>query len=150
MYGTKALYWMERTRCIQVHYVWFSQFWSHFRRTMHCLPQRLKSTYVWNFFERSRCEGVSGVRKNFKQLLILVFEVIVQPPKTHFLTFSRETKIMKITHSGFIFSNHCLFTVCQIIVYFSGAREDCHLPMNVWWWSWMLNGQDTIIGIWDL
>ena len=26
-------------------------------------------------------------------------EVIVQPPKTHFLTFSSETKIMKITHS---------------------------------------------------
>ena len=25
------------------HYVWFSQFWSHFHRTIHCLPQRLKS-----------------------------------------------------------------------------------------------------------
>ena len=31
-------------------------------------------------------------------MLILVFEVIVQPPKTHFLTFSSETKIMKITY----------------------------------------------------
>ena len=29
--------------------------------------------------------------------MILVFEVIVQPPKIHFLTFSSETKIMKIT-----------------------------------------------------
>ena len=26
------------------HYVSFSQFWSHFWRTMHGLPQRLKST----------------------------------------------------------------------------------------------------------
>ena len=37
--------------------------------------------------------------KKFQTTLILVFEVIVQPPKTHFLTFSSETKIMKITHS---------------------------------------------------
>ena len=26
------------------HYMWFLQFWSHFRRTTHCLPRRLKST----------------------------------------------------------------------------------------------------------
>ena len=31
-----------------MHYVWFSQFWSHFLGTMHCSPQRPKST----FFER--------------------------------------------------------------------------------------------------
>ena len=37
--------------------------------------------------------------KNLQTTLILVFEVIVQPPKTHFLTFSSETKIMKITYS---------------------------------------------------
>ena len=33
-------------------------------------------------------------------MLILVFEVIVQPLKTHFLTFSSETKIKKIIHSA--------------------------------------------------
>ena len=39
--------------------------------------------------------------KFFQKTLILVFKVvIVQPPKTHFLTFSSETKIMKITHSA--------------------------------------------------
>ena len=37
--------------------------------------------------------------KKFQTMLILVFEVIVQPLKTHFLTFSSETKIKKITHS---------------------------------------------------
>ena len=40
------------------------------------------------------------MKKKFPKTLILVFEVIVQPPKTHFLTFSSETKIMKITHSA--------------------------------------------------
>ena len=35
-----------------------------------------------------------------QKTLILVFEVIMQPPKTHFLTFTRETKIMKITYSA--------------------------------------------------
>ena len=34
--------------------------------------------------------------------MILVFEVIMQPPKTIFLTFSSETKIMKITHSALL------------------------------------------------
>ena len=37
--------------------------------------------------------------EKFQKTLILAFEVIVQPPKAHFLTFSCETKIMKITHS---------------------------------------------------
>ena len=38
------------------------------------------------------------MRKKFQITLILVFEVIVQPPKTLFLTFL-ENKIMKITYS---------------------------------------------------
>ena len=36
----------------------------------------------------------------FQKTLLLAFEVIVQPPIAHFLTFSSETKIMKITHSA--------------------------------------------------
>ena len=89
---------VPNTRC-PIHYVQFSQFWSHFCGTMHCLPQRLKIkiNVVWSFFEQS-----GGVRKKFQTTLILVFEVIVQPPKTHFLTFSSETKIMKITHSDIL------------------------------------------------
>ena len=73
----------------------FSQFWSHFRRTVQCLPQRLKSM----FFEIFSI-WASGVKKRFQRTFILVFEVIEQPAKTHFLTFSCETKIMKITHSA--------------------------------------------------
>ena len=44
----------------------------HFDRTKHLLPQRLKSTFFenfWNFFSKN---------------MILVFEVIVQPPKSTF------------------------------------------------------------------
>ena len=44
--------------------------------------------------------------KKFQTTLILVFEVIMQPPKAHFLTFSSETKIMKITHSAKIFQRN--------------------------------------------
>ena len=40
------------------------------------------------------------MKKKYQTTLILVFEVIVQTPKTHFLTSSSETKIMKITHSA--------------------------------------------------
>ena len=47
---------------------------------MHCLPQRLKST----FFEKNSSGGfpeVHAVKKKFQKKLILFFEVIVQPPK---------------------------------------------------------------------
>ena len=54
-------------------------------------------------------KGLTESEKNSKTL-IFAFEVIVQPPKTLFLTFSKaqkthygeksETKIMKITHSA--------------------------------------------------
>ena len=47
------------------------------------------------------------MKKNFLKTLIIVFEVIVKPHKTHFSTFAKvqkqkksETKIMKITHSA--------------------------------------------------
>ena len=59
------------------------------------LPQRLKSM-LFEIFSN----GDQRSEKKFQTTLILFFEVIVQPPKTHFLTFSSETKIMKITHSA--------------------------------------------------
>ena len=59
-----------------MHYVSFSQFWSHFHGTMHCLPQRLKSTFFEKISERSDPEGTSS-----------------------------ETKIMKITHSDMVIKN---------------------------------------------
>ena len=69
---------------------------------MQCLPQRLKSMFfekILNGLDRSRWGQRS--EKEFQKTLILVFEIIVfvQLPKAHFLTFSSETKIMKITHS---------------------------------------------------
>ena len=59
------------------------------------MPQRLESTLFEKKFERSQRS-----EKKFQTMLILVFEVIVQPPKTIFFTFSSQTKIMKITHSA--------------------------------------------------
>ena len=56
-------------------------------------------------FEWSGPEGASRVKKKFQKTLILAFEVILQPRKRHFLTFSKvkkpimekkcEAKIMK-------------------------------------------------------
>ena len=69
------------------HNVWFSQFWSHF-----LFASKAKINVFWNFFEWSGPEGASGVKKKFQKTLILAFEVIVQPPKTHFLTFSKVQK----------------------------------------------------------
>ena len=54
---------------------------------------------VAQFFLHSEYPSGTLRSKKFQTMLILVFEVIVQPPKAHFLTFSSETKIMKITHS---------------------------------------------------
>ena len=46
--------------------------------------------------------------KKFQKRLIIVFEIIMQLHKTHFLTLSSETKIMKITYSGESNSPHTL------------------------------------------
>ena len=74
----------------------FHNFGLIFAGQMYCLPQRLKSM-------------ASGVKKKFQTTLILIFEVILQPPKPHFLTFSSEIKIMKITHS--VVPNHVITMV---------------------------------------
>ena len=44
-------------------------------------PQKLKSMFFEKNFERSGSKEASGVRKKIQKPLILVFEVIVQPPK---------------------------------------------------------------------
>ena len=80
-----------------LHYVWFSQFWSHFHGTMHCLPQRLKSTFL-KFFKWSGSEGASGVRKNSKTVDFSLWGNRAITQSTFFDIF-KETKIMKITYS---------------------------------------------------
>ena len=50
-----------------VHYVWFSQFWSHFRGTMHCLPQRLKSTFFEIFSNGAALKGPALSEKIFSK-----------------------------------------------------------------------------------
>ena len=66
------------------------------------LPPRLKSMFFEIFSNGATPKGEEKIQKT----LILVFEVIVQPLKTHFSAFSKvqkqkksETKIMKITNS---------------------------------------------------
>ena len=66
-----------------------------------------KNQRCLKFFRIERAGGQPRSEKKLKTMLILVFEIIVQPPKTHFSTFSKvqkqkksETKIMKISHSA--------------------------------------------------
>ena len=49
------------------HYEWFSQFSSHFRGTMHCLPRRLKSTFFKIISNGAAQKGPAEWRKNFKK-----------------------------------------------------------------------------------
>ena len=82
-----------------------------FSRDNALFAWKAKINVFWKFFSNGAApKGPAKWRKFFQKTLILAFEVIVQPPKTHFLTFSKvqkhimekksETKIMKITHSG--------------------------------------------------
>ena len=49
------------------HYVWFSQFWSHFRGTNALFASKAKINVVWNFFEWRVPKGYPECRNNFKQ-----------------------------------------------------------------------------------
>ena len=48
--------WSTR-KIFRLHYVWFSQFWSHFCRTLHCLPQSLKSMFFEIFLNGAAPKG---------------------------------------------------------------------------------------------
>ena len=50
-----------------LHYVWFSLFWSHFRRTNALFASKAKINVVWNFFDTPGTLRAPSVRKNFKQ-----------------------------------------------------------------------------------
>ena len=78
---------------------------------------KAKINVVWNFLEWSGPEVARGVRKKFQTTLILVFEVIMQPPKTHYLTFSSETKIIKITHSSRFSTKQCHDWISGVIIW---------------------------------
>ena len=77
-----------------IHYVLFSQFWSHYHGTMHCLPQRLeifsngavlKGPAEWEKISNNVDFSLWGYRAT---------------TWAYFVTFSSETKITKITHSA--------------------------------------------------
>ena len=69
----------------------------HFGRTMHCLvfASKTKINVFWKNFERSGPKGASGVKKKFQTMLILVFEVIVQPHGNIFWHFQVRPKSWK-------------------------------------------------------
>ena len=90
------------------------------------------------FFRTERPWRGQQSEKIFQKALILFFVVIVQPPKTHFLTFSCETKIMKITYSGNVHEKNWFVVFfhewkkiprylhkfkLQLYLYFSGSQE---------------------------
>ena len=82
-----------------LHYVWFSQFWSHFPRTMHCLPQRLKSTLFEIFSNGVDPKGPVEWEKISNNIDFSLWGNCATTQNIS-LTFSSETKIMKITHSA--------------------------------------------------
>jgi len=95
-----------------------------FSRDNVLFASKAKIIVFWNFFEWSGPEGASGVKKKFQKTLILVVEVIVQPPKTHVLTFSKvqkhnmEKKVRPKSWKSHIVKGVCvLFWVCYIIYF---------------------------------
>ena len=61
----------RKSKCVvnmcPAHYVWLSQFWSHFCGTNALFASKAKINVVWNFFEQRVPEGYPECRTNFKQ-----------------------------------------------------------------------------------
>ena len=57
-----------------MHYVWLSQFWSHFCETNALFASKAKINVVWNFFYTPGTLRAPSVRKKFQTMLILAFE----------------------------------------------------------------------------
>ena len=82
-----------------VHYMWFSQFWSHFHGTNALFASKAKINIVWNFFKRRVPEGYPEWEKISNNV---DFSLWGNRATTweYFLTFSSETKIMKFRYSA--------------------------------------------------
>ena len=111
-----------------MHYVWLPQFWSHFRGTMHCLPQRIKST-LFEIFSNGGCpKGTWSVEKISNNV---DFSLWGNRATTweYFMIFSSETKIMKITHSAHCsgWSSFCtfFFYFCHRVEYWGDFLTRC-------------------------
>ena len=84
----------------------FHNFGLIFAGQMHCLPQRLKSM-LFEIFSNGGCpKGTRSVEKISNNV---DFSLWGNRATTweYFLTFSSETKIMKITHSAGVYENYC-------------------------------------------
>ena len=77
-----------------LHYVWFSQFWSHFHGTMQCLLQRVKSTLLEIFWNGAVPKGSAEWEKISTNVDFSL------EPNSSALSHKNETKIVKITHSA--------------------------------------------------
>ena len=66
-------------------------------RTMHCLPQRLRSMFFENFSSGGSPKETHSEEKNFQKTLILVFYVILQPPK-HTFEIGFFSTFLRIVH----------------------------------------------------
>ena len=106
------------------HYVWLSQFWSHFHVTMHCLPQGLKSTFFEIFSSGGSPKGTWS-EENFQKTLILVFELIVQQPKVFFFSSLCDAKFWYISYT---YSIH----ICTVFLLYAGSSvvsAICYWPI---------------------
>ena len=99
-----------------------------FSRDNALFASKAKINVVWIFFRTERSQRGRQSEKKFQTMLILVFEVIVQPPKTHFLTFSCETKIMEITHSA----KHAHLYLIQIACFMFKEIGSLFSPLIIW------------------
>ena len=78
---------------------------------MHCLPQRLKST-LFEIFSNGGClEGTRSVEKISNNVDFILWGNGATTWE-YFLTFSSETKIMKITHSV----EELLYTLLEVFI----------------------------------
>ena len=104
------------------HYVWFSPLCSHFRGTIHwSLASKAKINFFWNVFEWS------SPKKGPEE-----WKKIIDQPKTHFLTFSSKSKLIKITHSAMLCCGvnnlaDCLYCVCVCSI------PACSIFYIKWW-----------------
>ena len=83
----------------------FHNFGLIFAGQMHCLPQRLKSM-LFEIFSNGEClKGTRSVEKISNNVDFSLRATTWE----YFLTFSSETKIMKIRHSDCGLTNHLNF-----------------------------------------
>ena len=128
------------------HYVWFSRFWSHFRRTNALFASKAKINVVLNFFEWRGPEGYPEISNNVD--FSLWGKQCICPAKMRPKSWKTDTVICHVNWRWYSFLNmtFVILVSCNILEFLTAKYCD-HFVIFLLWIKWPSICKEDDLGI---